>query len=93
MAKTCTGRFITRVSFIFRRKKNFIFLIFSKFSRDLAIAIHNDERRQYHQAQLQQQQQQRYSQGYYYEKAPKQSKKKHNRSSYDDEHDSGCILS
>lgn len=77
------------VLFLWRRNKlNFYFHLFS---RDLAVAIHNDERRQLHEAQLRQQQQQ--AQGYYYEQGSKKSKKKSRKSPRDDDHDSGCILS
>ncbi len=88
MAKTSpsTG-FITRVSFISSEKKTY----FALFSRDLAIAIHNEERLQYRQAQLQQEQ--RYARGNSHEKASKKSGKKNRRSHHDDEYDSGCILS
>ncbi|CAF1335830.1 unnamed protein product [Rotaria sp. Silwood1] len=67
--------------------------------RDLAIAIHNEERRQYHEVQTRQQQQQqrqpqeRYSQEYYDERRSEKTKKKHRRPSHDKEHSSSCILS
>ncbi|CAF2992500.1 unnamed protein product [Rotaria sp. Silwood2] len=67
--------------------------------RDLAIAIHNDERRQYNEAQLQQPKQQRqqplqqrYSEEYYCERSSGKYKKKHRRPSYDEDRDSSCIL-
>ncbi len=58
--------------------------------RDLAVAIHNEEQRQYHQVQ---QQQPRYSQGYYPEQSSRKSQKKHKRPSREDDDHSTCILS
>jgi hypothetical protein len=87
MAKTNTCRFITRVRFISFGEK--IKFNFDLFSRDLAIAIHNDERRQVHEAQLRQRQ----AQGYYNEQSSRKSKKKSHKSYRDDDYDSGCILS
>jgi hypothetical protein len=89
MAKTSTGGIISRVCDIYL-KNSFYYLC--SFSRDFAIAIHNEERREYHEAQLRKQQHQpQHSQGYHYEQASRKSKKKHrNRSDHDDD---GCILS
>jgi len=78
-------------SFYFFGEKNKLSFYFHLFSRDLAVAIHNDERRQLHEAQLRQQQQQ--AQGYYYEQGSKKSKKKSRKPPRDDDYDSGCILS
>jgi hypothetical protein len=77
------------VFFIYIRNSFFYFYLFS---RDLAVAIHNEERRQYHQVQ-QQQQPPRYSQGYYPEQSSRKSQKKHKRPSYEDDDHSSCILS
>jgi hypothetical protein len=74
------------VSFRLEKKLKFNFDLFS---RDLAIAIHNDERRQLHEAQLRQRQ----TQGYYDERSSRKSKKKSHKSYRDDDYDSGCILS
>ncbi len=70
----------------FREKKKENLVLFS---RDLAIAMQNDEQRRAHEAQLRQQQ----AQGYYYEKGSKKSKKKSRRSSRDYDDDGGCIVS
>ncbi|CAF3942326.1 unnamed protein product [Rotaria sordida] len=70
--------------------------------RDLAIAIHNEERSQHHEASIQQQQQQqqhyhpqqqRYAEEYYCEQSSGKYKKKHRRRSHDEDRDSSCILS
>ena len=66
------------------------------FSHDLAVAIHNEERRQYHDAQLQQQQRRQPQQPQCYPQegqSSRKSKKKHRNRSYDDDGDFGCILS
>ncbi len=84
--------------------EEFVLIIFNKwflfclFSRDLAMAIHNEEERLYQEAQLQEQQQQQ-SQGNSNpvprspSKQPKKSKTKSRRSSHDDdEKESSCNL-
>ena len=70
------------------------------FSRDLAIAIHNQEQRQYFEAQSQQQQQrqqfqrqqQHYPHGFYYERASRKSENKQGRLANDSDTDCSCIL-
>lgn len=85
MARTRIGQYISRVCFSLY--VNLIVLTLFFFSRELAVALQNEEQRRFHEEQSRQQQ--RYPQQVPYDGLQKRSNRKVKPSEYDD-YDDGC---